>query len=126
MIATGTAISILVLELWICFVGCADVELVGAVTEVCDAEVEICEVDGWEVLECAVLEVCDVDGWEVVELEEEVLCDVDDCEVVELDEEVLTVGTALEVAAAPDAPPLSIAENGYGSSAVVRLVVQQS
>ena len=97
--AIGTPTSIPIIELWFWVAGCGDAELVGAMAELCD---------GFGASELVGLEEEELEGLEEEELDVSVA--VDDTELV----------------AAFDCPDPSTAENGYGSSEVVELVVQQS
>ena len=107
--AIGTPTSIPVLESWFWLAGCGEAELVGAMVELCDV-VDVSELVG---LEEDMVDLCDaVDALELMGLEEE-----------ELDVSVAVDNT--EVVATADCPSLLAVENGYGSSEVVRLVVQQ-
>ena len=115
MTAIGTPTAIPVVDVWFWLAGCGDAELVGAMAELCDA-VGASELVGLEEVER-----------EEVELEEEEL-EEEELEEEKLEEEKLDVSVAVEnneVVAAPDPPGLSVAENGYGASEVVKLVVQQ-
>ena len=89
----------------------------GVFVELCDAE-----------LAGSTEEACEVNSTlELERLAEEALVRLDGETLVRLEEGELEVRVVdvTKVVTAPDCPCLSIVKNGYGSSEVVRLVVQQ-
>lgn len=123
MTAIGATTLIPVIELRSWIAGCGDAELVGAKTELCDV-VDNEELVGLEEelvrIEEELVRIEEVlprlEGGGLVVPKEDGLVAVIDTEVV----------SASDCPDCPDCVDLSIAENGYGSSEVVRLVSQQS
>ena len=115
IIARGTPTSNPIADMCLSGPGGGGAELVGGIEEV-----------------SVTVGASELPGLEDEELDTRVVLDVTSGvpELVELDgEEEEDVSVAVDnpkVAPAVDCPDLSVAENGYGSSAVVRLVVQQS